>query len=325
VARQTGIALLPWLARRLPRVDRTSLRTRLTLALIAVASVPLEQRVIERTTELEGTIQALYEEMGKRAELEEDLHRRYQELQEQGALAREASRLKSEFLANMSHELRTPLNAIIGFCELIHDGKVGPISELQQEYLGDVLTSARHLLDMISDVLDLAKIEAGKLAFRPEPTDVALVTREVGDALGALAATKRIRLTTEIDPALGPVEVDPARLKQVLYNYLSNALKFTPDGGCVAIRARPEGADAFRLEVEDTGIGIRPEDQRRLFVEFQQLDAGLAKAHPGTGLGLALTRRIVEAQSGQVGVRSAPGQGSTFFAVLPRAWHAASH
>jgi len=230
----------------------------------------------------------------------------------------EASRLKSEFLANMSHELRTPLNAIIGFAEILHDEKVGPVEPEQKEYLGDILTSSRHLLQLINDVLDLSKIEAGKMEFRPERVDPSKVVVEIRDMLRSLAASKRVAVTVEAAGALDEVFIDPAKLKQVLYNYLSNALKFTPEGGRVTVRVGSEGADAFRLEVEDTGIGIRPEDIGRLFVEFQQLDATTAKKYPGTGLGLALTKRIVEAQGGQVGVRSQPGEGSVFFAVLPR-------
>ena len=239
-------------------------------------------------------------------------------LEEQTRRVQEANRLKSEFLANMSHELRTPLNAIVGFSELMHDGKVGPVSAQHREYLGDILTSAHHLLQLINDVLDLAKVESGKLEFRPEPVDLPNLLSEVRDILRTLAAKKRIHIETEADPTLTRVVLDPAKLKQVLYNYLSNALKFTPEEGRVTIRLAPEGAEAFRLEVEDTGIGIRPEDQGRLFVEFQQLDASTAKKYPGTGLGLALTKRIVEAQGGRVGVGSTPGQGSVFYAILPR-------
>jgi CheY-like chemotaxis protein len=219
----------------------------------------------------------------------------------------------------MSHELRTPLNAIIGFAELMHDGKVGPVAPDQKEYLGDILTSSRHLLGLINDVLDLSKIEAGKMEFLPERVDLGKIASEVRDILRSLAASRRIAISIEVAPGVGEVVADPAKLKQVLYNYLSNALKFTPEEGRVTLRMAPEGGEHFRLEVEDTGIGIRPEDLGRLFVEFQQLDVGAAKKYGGTGLGLALTRRIVEAQGGRVGVDSTPGRGSRFFAVLPRA------
>jgi signal transduction histidine kinase len=230
-----------------------------------------------------------------------------------------ANRRKGEFLANMSHELRSPLNGIIGFAELMHDGKVGVVAPEHKEYLGDILTSARHLLDLINDVLDLSKVEAGKFEFRPEAVDVARVVADVRDSLGALAAESRIDMATELDPGVPRVIADPARLKQILYNYLSNALKFTAEGGHVTVRVRADGESDFRIEVEDTGIGILPEDIETLFAEFQQLDASTSKKHQGTGLGLALTRRIVEAQGGRVGVRSVYGRGSVFFAVLPRA------
>jgi nitrogen-specific signal transduction histidine kinase len=230
----------------------------------------------------------------------------------------EANRLKSEFLANMSHELRTPLNAIIGFAELMHKGRVGPVSSEHQEYLGDILTSSRHLLRLINDVLDLAKVESGKMEFRPEVVDVGKLIGEVRDILRGLAASKRLQLETSLPPDLGPVTADPARLKQVLYNYLSNAIKFTPEGGRVTLSASPAGPDLFRVEVRDTGIGVSPENLGKLFVEFQQLDASAAKKYQGTGLGLALTKRIVEAQGGRVEVQSVPGRGSTFAAILPR-------
>jgi PAS domain S-box-containing protein len=236
---------------------------------------------------------------------------------EQYRKIQEASRLKSEFLANMSHELRTPLNAIIGFSELLHDGKAGVLTADQKEYLGDILTSSHHLLQLINDVLDLAKVEAGKMEFRPAPVDLAKIAGEVRDILRTLAAQKRITIEIRVDSLQGII-LDEPKLKQVFYNYLSNALKFSPEDARVEVRVHPEGADTFRLEVEDNGEGIRPEDIGRLFIEFQQLDASAAKKHPGTGLGLALTKRLVEAQGGRVGVRSTPGQGSVFFAVLPR-------
>jgi PAS domain S-box-containing protein len=257
-------------------------------------------------------------DMTERKELEEQLRRKNEEVVVQYSKVREASRLKSEFLANMSHELRTPLHAIIGFSELMHDGKVGAVSEEHREYLGDILASSRHLLQLINDVLDLSKVESGTLEFLPELVDQAKLIREVTDVLRTMAMRKRITLRTEIDPIVAHPIVDPGKLKQVLYNYISNALKFTSDGGTVIIRALSDGADMFRIEVEDNGIGIRPEDVNRLFVDFQQLDGGMAKKAQGTGLGLALTKRLVEAQGGTVGVRSTLGQGALFFACLPR-------
>lgn len=280
--------------------------------------VPVEISLSPLETE-EGTLTtAVVRDITDRRRLDEARRKSAELLEEQNRRIQEANRLKSEFLANMSHELRTPLNAIIGFAELIHDRKVGPISDEQQEYLGDILTSSRHLLQLINDVLDLAKVESGKMELHPEPIDLAKVISEVRDVLRTLAAKKHIQITVEIAPNLIALVGDTAKLKQVLYNYLSNALKFTPEDGRVAVRVAPEGDIFFRLEVTDTGIGIRPEDIDRLFIEFQQLDASASKKYAGTGLGLALTKRIVEAQGGHVGVDSSPGKGSTFFATFPK-------
>jgi PAS domain S-box-containing protein len=248
----------------------------------------------------------------------EEIRRRAIELELQNRRIQEANRLKSEFLANMSHELRTPLNAIIGFAELLHDGAVDPGTPQHQEFLGDILTSGRHLLRLINDVLDLAKVEAGRLDFRPEPSSLRKMLDEVVSITRTTAAAKKIAVTVEVAPEIDAVVLDPSRFKQVAYNYVSNALKFTPDAGRVQIRAFAQGATTFQLEVEDNGPGISTADLGRLFVEFQQLDGGSSKRHAGTGLGLALTKRLVEAQGGQVGVRSAVGQGSVFYATLPR-------
>lgn len=279
---------------------------------------PIEISLSPIQTE-EGTLViSAIRDISERRQLEDEVQQRSAELEEQNRQVQEASRLKSEFLANMSHELRTPLNAIIGFAELMYDGKVGAVSDDHKEFLGDILTSSRHLLQLINDVLDLAKVEAGKLDFRPEEVDLRKLVAEVRDILRTIAARKRIPIVVAISPEITTVTLDASKLKQVLYNFLSNALKFTEDEGQVAVRVSPEGAEAFRLEVEDSGIGIRPEDMARLFVEFQQLDAGAAKRYAGTGLGLALTKRIVEAQGGTVGLRSRLGVGSVFHAVLPR-------
>jgi PAS domain S-box-containing protein len=242
-----------------------------------------------------------------------------QAIEEQNRRILEANRLKGEFVANMSHELRTPLNAIIGFADLMHTGKAGPLSAVHEEYLGDILTSSRHLLQLINDVLDLAKVESGKMELRPESVDMLVLIEDVRQVLRGFAGTKRIEVDVHVDPVVSGVVVDPVRVKQILYNFLSNAIKFTPERGRVAVRVAPEGADAFRIDVDDTGVGIRPEHLGRLFVEFEQLDSGIAKEYPGTGLGLALTRRLAEAHGGRVEVRSVVGEGSTFSVILPRA------
>jgi signal transduction histidine kinase len=233
--------------------------------------------------------------------------------------AQDANRMKSDFLANMSHELRTPLNAVIGFTKLMLHGKVGPVAPNHREFLRDILSSSNHLLQLINDVLDLAKVEAGKMEFHPEPIELGRLVNEVRDSLHPVASAKHIAIETTIDPGCESLYVDPAKLKQVLYNYLSNALKFTGDSGRVQVRARPEAPRTLHIEVEDSGIGIRADDVELLFSEFKQLDSSAGKRYQGTGLGLALTRRIVEAQGGTVGVTSTFGQGSVFHAVLPRA------
>jgi CheY-like chemotaxis protein len=170
----------------------------------------------------------------------------------------------------------------------------------------------------VNDVLDLAKVESGKMDFRPEPVDLSKLVSEVRSILRELAGSKRIRIHATVHPDVTMVVVDPARVKQILYNYLSNAIKFTPDAGLITVEIRPEGAAFFRIDVTDTGVGIAEEDLSKLFIEFQQLDAGLAKKYQGTGLGLALTRQLAESQGGHVGVQSTVGVGSTFSVVLPR-------
>ena len=240
---------------------------------------------------------------------EESLLRGIQ-LAEENQRVQEASRLKSEFLANMSHELRTPLNAIIGFAELLYDGQVTPDMPQFKDFMHDILTSGQHLLQLINDVLDLSKVEAGRLEFHPEETDIRQIVGEsIGDPADAGRAKADRHRAGDRAGASRPRFVDRARLKQVLYNYLSNAIKFTPEKGRIPVRVVAEDADHFRIEVTDTGIGISAEDLPRLFIEFNQLEAGAAKKHQGTGLGLALTRRLVEAQGGSVGVRSTPGAG----------------
>jgi signal transduction histidine kinase len=207
----------------------------------------------------------------------------------------EAARLKSEFVANMSHELRTPL------------------------YLGDILTSSKHLLRLVDDVLDLATTESGKLLLRPEMVDLGRLASETHDSLRGLAVSKRLHVEIHVDAEVRTTVVDATRVKQILYIYLSNAIRFTPEDGKVDVRIVSDGPVLFsRIDVHDTGVGIPTEDVPKLFVEFQQLDTSAAKTHQGTGLGLALTKRLAEAHGGRVSVSSTPGEGSTFSAILPR-------
>lgn len=223
-----------------------------------------------------------------------------------------AAEAKRRFVANLSHEVRNPLNAVLGFSELLRDGRVGPVSDLQREHLQIIHASADHILTLSDELLDMARIEAGRVRLAPEPLEPSELAAACVTSLATLAAARDVRV--DLDPRpLGLVTLDPARLRQVILNYLLNAIKFTPPGGRIGVTlARAD--DWLRVSVSDTGPGIEAADQARVFDEFFQV-AGTNRL--GTGLGLAVTRSIVEAQGGEVGVRSAPGTGSTFSASLP--------
>jgi len=228
----------------------------------------------------------------------------------------EANRLKSVFVANMSHELRTPLNGIIGFSEFLIDEKPGPLNAKQKEYLGDVLNSGRHLLRLINDVLDLSKVEAGKMQLFPETFAAAQAIEEVCSVLRPAAEKGSIVIHREISDALGFVHLDRLKFMQMLYNLLSNGVKFNVPGGKVHISAQRDGS-SLRLQVRDSGIGMKSGDIEKLFVEFQQLDSSPTRRFGGTGLGLALTKKMIEFQGGQILVDSNLGSGSTFTVILP--------
>ena len=222
-----------------------------------------------------------------------------------------ASRAKSDFLANMSHELRTPLNAIIGFSEVLLEQMFGPLNDKQAEYLGDIVTSGRHLLLLINDTLDLSKIEAGKMELELATFALPAVLEDGVTMVRERAARHGIECSLDVGADLDAVEADERKVKQVVFNLLSNAVKFTPDGGRVEVRARRVGERA-EVTVADTGVGIDPADQDRIFQEFQQ-----ASQEEGTGLGLALARSIVTLHGGRLWVESEPGSGSTFTFTLP--------
>jgi len=231
------------------------------------------------------------------------------------AAADAASQAKSDFLANMSHELRTPLNAIIGFTELLADEVVVEAAE-RAACLTDIHESAQHLLALITDVLDLSKIEAGRMALDRESVDLpALCTTLVGVLRGGIQAKG---LTLQVNTHnVTRITADVRKLTQILLNLLGNAIKFTAGGGRITLAVR-QVAGGVALDVTDTGIGISPENQRLLFQPFTQVDSSLARRHEGTGLGLALTRRLVELHGGTIAVHSAPGQGSTFTVTMPQ-------
>jgi len=231
--------------------------------------------------------------------------------------ARQANLVKSRFLANMSHELRTPLNGIIGLSEMLHDDVLGDLSPQQKEYMGDILASGHHLLDLVNNLLDLEGVELGKIELSPQVVDVPRLLKEVCDVLRTLADENGVKLSVTADPALSAVTTDPIRLRQIVYNYLSNAIKFSPAESLVRVRAIPDEGRKFRVEVADDGPGIKPEELSLLYNDFHRLNGTQKRPGQGAGLGLALVKRIVEAQGGSVGVDSVSGSGSIFYAVLP--------
>ncbi|MBI4869742.1 MAG: response regulator [Candidatus Wallbacteria bacterium] len=230
--------------------------------------------------------------------------------------AERESLFKSRFLASMSHELRTPLNAIIGFSELLIDDAVGPLDEAQRDYMQNVLSSGRHLLNLINEVLDISKIEAGKTELRCEWVPIDAVVNAVKASAMALSQRRRITVEYTLPDQQVSIFADPVRLKQVLYNLLSNGIKFTPDGGRVSLEVRAEPERVY-ISVDDTGIGIRPEDLSRLFREFERLEDRPSDPTEGTGLGLALTKKLVELHGGSIAAESQPGKGSRFTVMLP--------
>jgi len=241
--------------------------------------------------------------------------RLFREIEEKGRQLESASKHKSQFLANMSHELRTPLNAILGYTELILDNIYGEIGEKVREVLVRLEKSGRHLLALINDVLDLSKIEAGQLTLALSEYSMSDVVQTVLTAVESLATEKHLALKVTVAPELPRGQGDERRIGQVLLNLVGNAIKFTEVG---EVRVEVSASDgAFRVAVADTGPGIAPEDQEKIFQEFQQVDSSSTRKKGGTGLGLSIAKRIIEMHGGQIWVESSPGQGSTFWFTLP--------
>src|SRR5256714_3259790 len=261
-------------------------------------------------------------------------------LQQKNAELEDASRMKSEFLANMSHELRTPLNAIIGFSEVLKDGMVGEMTDKQRGFIGDIFNSGNHLLALINDILDLSKVEAGKMQLDLDPVQVSSLFVNSLSIIREKAASRHINLTLDAAEDLGTIYADARKVKQIVYNLLSNALKFTGERGRVTLRAarvlreqvgkmsgtwpsrrfplaEGEHTDFLEISVHDTGIGISPEGMEQLFKPFSQIDSGLARQFEGTGLGLAMVKLLAELHGGAVAVESAVGEGSRFTVWLP--------
>jgi len=269
-----------------------------------------------------------------------DLKRIEQALQQKNVELEDASRMKSEFLANMSHELRTPLNAIIGFSEVLGDGLLGDLTDKQRGFIGDIFTSGKHLLSLINDILDLSKVEAGKMVLDLESVELSGLFANSMTIIREKAASRRIELVTEVPRDIGSIRADARKVKQVVYNLLSNAVKFADEGGKVTLQAArvPRAAvgllngaangrvfplaeskfeEFLRISVTDTGMGISPDALERLFKPFSQVDSGLARKFEGTGLGLAMVKLLVELHCGTAAVESTVGEGSCFTVWLP--------
>jgi signal transduction histidine kinase len=242
--------------------------------------------------------------------------RLFREIEQKSRELEVASHHKSQFVASMSHEFRTPLNAIIGFSEVLLDSSLKVTDEERNQFLTDILQSGKHLLGLINDILDLSKIEAGRMELQIEPASLPNTLEVVQSTLRPLAAKKSIDFRVESDGQLASIPMDAARIKQVLLNLVGNAIKFTPEGGRVWLRADVENGEV-RIEVGDTGPGIPPEEQERIFLEFQQARTVTGDKPEGTGLGLALARRFVELHRGKIWVESEVGKGSLFFFTLP--------
>jgi signal transduction histidine kinase len=280
----------------------------------------LDQRIEVRTGDEIETLADQFNAMAAQlqesyADLEQKVADRTREVEEKSLELEQASQHKSEFLANMSHELRTPLNAIIGFSEVLTERMFGDLNEKQEEYLKDILSSGQHLLSLINDILDLSKVEAGRMELEIGEFSLPEALQNGLMMIRERASNHGIALSLDVDPALGGIEADERKVKQVIFNLLSNAVKFTPDGGQIDVSAHLDEPDVL-IVVRDSGIGISPEDQERLFEEFRQVGEGSRQAE-GTGLGLALSKRFVELHGGSIRVESEVGAGSTFTVRLP--------
>jgi len=315
---------------------------KLLAIVVVVSSRPLgdrDQSFLERISAQLGVALHNVQQYDDLKLLAGQLRLRSEEISRQNMQLEEASRMKSEFLANMSHELRTPLNAIIGFSEVMRDGLVGTMTEQQKEYVSDIFDSGQHLLYLINDVLDLSKIEAGKMVLESEETNVPQLLHNCLSIIREKAMAHRIQLSIDAPDTLGTAWLDPRKVKQIVYNLLSNAVKFTPENGKVALSARvvarqdvlsriekrPElhtllttdMAEYLEIAVTDTGIGIAYQDMARLFQPFVQLDSSLSRRFDGTGLGLVMVKKLAALHGGGVSVASVPDQGSTFIVWLP--------
>jgi len=264
------------------------------------------------------------DEVGALAEDFNEMLRQIEKRQLERDEADQRTREKSQFLANMSHELRTPLNAIIGFSEVLRTRLSGHIQEREERFLDNINSSGQHLLGIVNDILDLSKIEAGRMEVSPETFQLRNAVEGVCSLMRGVSSRKNVSIEIDVEQEIPDIEADPVKVKQILYNLLSNAVKFSPERSTVTIRARhlPESAsplhnDCVQIRVTDQGIGIDPKDHKRIFDEFQQVDSTISRQFEGTGLGLTLVKRFVDVHAGAIDLESALGRGSTFTVTLP--------
>jgi len=229
----------------------------------------------------------------------------------------ESNRLKSEFLANVSHELRTPLNSILGFADLLRDTLVGGPDSKSARYVNNICQSGKNLLDLINDLLDLAKIEAGRMEIRSEPLSLPDLFEGLANILKPLLEQKGLALKTAVDADVPIIRSDPGKLQQILYNFLSNAIKFSPQGESILVSAQRHGEEQVQISVTDYGPGISQSKQQMIFEKFRQVDASVTRTHGGTGLGLAISKELAGLLNGSIGIRSEEGKGATFWVIIP--------
>jgi two-component system, cell cycle sensor histidine kinase PleC len=263
----------------------------------------LNARQIERVSGKERIILLAIEDITERREIENGLERAHEELKELATELKRSARVKSEFLANMSHELRTPLNSINGFSEVLYDETFGPLNEKQKKYVNNVLTGGKHLLLLINQILDMAKVEAGKMTLRISNIPMKNLIHEISLLVEDMVSKKQLHMSLEIADDLPEIEADELKVKEILYNLLSNAVKFTPEGKDIGLRAKKAGS-RIEIEVWDTGIGIAPENMGKIFEGFFRVDTPYSRITEGTGLGLPLSRNMVELHGGDLSVES---------------------